>query len=102
MHECLPDCTCSKCSKSKFRNRNLRQRYGITDEVFQTMLLGQNNKCKICSVHNSTKPLCVDHSHTTNSVRGLLCGTCNKGLGRFKDDVKLLTLAIEYLTKAKG
>lgn len=32
--------------------------------------------------------------------RGLLCLTCNTGLGMFKDDVNMLYLAIRYLEKA--
>jgi hypothetical protein len=31
-------------------------------------------------------------------VRGLLCSSCNHGLGLFKDSPKLLTKAIKYLS----
>jgi len=37
----------------------------------------------------------------TGKVRGPLCGSCNNGLGRFKDSVKLLERAIEYLEKIR-
>ena len=79
-----------------------RQRlYGITPEDYDTMLKEQNHKCKICSVdflydkHN-TKPF-IDHCHTTNKVRGLLCLNCNAGLGYFKDNTETLTKALNYL-----
>src|SRR5689334_15698995 len=45
----------------------------------------------------SGKKLVVDHDHATDLIRGLLCSTCNTGLGCFKDDPKLFRKAIKYL-----
>lgn len=58
-----------------------------------------NYRCAICNTHNDelTIPLAVDHDHTTNKIRGLLCGNCNNGLGRFKDNIEFLENAIKYL-----
>jgi hypothetical protein len=46
--------------------------------------------------------LCVDHSHVTGKVRGLLCHSCNVGLGHFKDDPRFTRSATEYLEAALG
>ena len=76
-------------------------RYGITPDSFKRMLKEQNNKCKICLVEFDelipNQKINVDHCHTTNQVRGLLCSLCNRGLGHFKDNTKTLTKAINYL-----
>lgn len=60
-------------------------------------LLEGTQRCEICF---STESLCIDHDHETKLVRGVLCNDCNLGLGRFHDNIKKLTKAIEYL-KAK-
>jgi hypothetical protein len=65
------------------------------------MLQNQDNKCFICSYEFGQKQgdTYVDHCHTTSVVRGLLCQKCNSGLGYFKDNVKSLAKAIEYLKR---
>ena len=42
----------------------------------------------------------VDHDHHTNTVRGLLCGSCN-GIGLLQENPKHLRKASVYLTKHK-
>ena len=39
----------------------------------------------------------MDHCHKTKKIRGLLCHTCNSGLGMFKDNIEYLKNAIKYL-----
>ncbi len=71
------------------------------DELFEK----QKGCCAICgttdSGHNVTNHLLVDHDHSTGKVRGLLCSSCNLGIGKFKDDTNLLATAINYLTNDK-
>ena len=61
------------------------------------MKTNQNNKCLICGNEQDGKDLAIDHCHTTNKVRGLLCNSCNLGLGCFKDNLDILASAIKYL-----
>lgn len=64
---------------------------------YEELYAAQNGKCAICNTTFVDKTPCVDHNHTTGEVRGLLCTTCNAGLGLFKDDLALLYSAKHYL-----
>ena len=51
-------------------------------------------KCAICG---SALNLGIDHDHTRNILRGLLCDLCNTGIGLFHDNPELLIRAARYL-----
>lgn len=84
------------------RKKNaLKRKYGITLEQYEIMLVDQGGVCAICGgPHVGTGDAYhVDHDHQTGGVRGLLCGTCNTGLGQFKDSSAVMEKAISYLRK---
>lgn len=81
----------------KKREQNIK-RYGLKLSDFSAMYSAQDGKCAIC---REEKELVVDHDHETGKVRGLLCGSCNTGLGRFGDSVVLLLYAAGYLNNTK-
>jgi hypothetical protein len=83
----------------KHTAKNLKSRFGISLERYAEILKNQGGVCKICEYAPSAtcKMLAVDHCHKTGSIRGLLCTYCNTALGLFKDDIKLLKIAIKYL-----
>lgn len=88
-----------KISK-QVREVKLKTRYGITKDQYNLILVGQDFKCAICGKeYQWNKKLDIDHNHNTGEIRGLLCGNCNRGLGLFKDNVKNLKKAINYLNK---
>lgn len=91
---------CKECIKTKYsieetRNNSYKTKYKITLVDYNKIYNLQNGKCKICDL-NFDK-LVVDHCHDSNEVRGLLCNSCNSGLGFFKDNVYNMKNAIKYL-----
>ncbi len=74
--------------------------YGLEPGQFDAMLAAQGGGCAICHEPASSdgRGLHVDHDHETGRVRGLLCNSCNHGLGKFRDDPALLRAAIKYLS----
>jgi len=83
-------------SKSASIATSRKIKYGISREDYAQMLVNQNNQCAICKIQIGWEAA-VDHCHTTNKVRGLLCRKCNLGLGGFKDDIETIRKAIAYV-----
>lgn len=81
--------------------KQLKHRFNITTEEYWRMHAEQSGLCKICDRPQivGTK-LDVDHDHTTEKVRGLLCRHCNTGIGLLKDSVELIAKALTYLVEA--
>jgi hypothetical protein len=74
-----------------------KKRFNLSRDDLDSMYKDQEGCCKICKQPFIGQRPCVDHCHTTNKVRGLLCSNCNKGLGHFFDNIESLNQAITYL-----
>lgn len=93
-----------KSNPDKVRAQHIKRVYGLDWTTYLEMFATQQGSCKICKVPLSLYPkqndheiAHVDHCHGTGKVRGLLCKTCNSGLGNFKESVLLCKLAAQYL-----
>lgn len=71
------------------------ERYAISAEALAALREQANGRCQICGQEARLE---IDHDHDSGQVRGLLCGSCNTGLGRFRDNVDLLVAAVRYLS----
>ena len=80
------------------RNQYLRATYGLRQSDVDGMMVAQDSKCAICRMFLDDPH--IDHPHKSEDLRGLLCHSCNTGLGHFKDDPTILRSAIEYLRPA--
>jgi hypothetical protein len=102
---CSRDCKQKSFKKeqpAKNREWRLTRQYGLDLAKYSDLLLRQSGLCSICKEPPPEgKALNVDHDHETGEVRSLLCGSCNRGLGLFKDSPEVLLAAHEYLKKHK-
>lgn len=104
----------AKKSQQTWRNKNkqycrdrqrpyhLKREYGIDEKEYKRLLDKQNGKCAICETNKPTgkwKVFAVDHCHKTNTIRGILCNECNRGMGLLKDSFVLLRKAAEYIER---
>ncbi len=85
--------------KAQYRASQLFRSYGLTVDAFDALLQSQDSKCAICkaSTPGWHRDWHVDHNHETNTVRGILCQSCNLLLGHAKDDPARLRMAVQYL-----
>lgn len=84
-----------------FRKRRyiLKTKYGMTLDDYDKLLAEQGGVCAICygPARDRWGRFNVDHDHSTNIVRGLLCVPCNQAIGHFYDDPKRCRQAATYL-----
>ena len=72
-------------------------KHGLSIDDYES-LLSIVPGCAICGELPKDKyALHIDHDHKTGRVRGLLCNSCNTGLGKLGDNVAGLRAALEYL-----
>lgn len=87
-------------------DKHLRDKYGISEQDYERLLVEQGGRCAICRTDNPPSwkgrkraTWHIDHDHATGVVRGLLCFNCNSGLGHFKDSDARLIAAADYLRR---
>lgn len=86
-----------KSDRNKLMDDNLlysrvfrRSRFSKYDHLLRM----QEGRCAICE---KAEVLALDHEHVTGHIRGLLCRSCNMGLGSFRDIPSRLRTASIYL-----
>lgn len=93
----------SRAENGDYRNYQYLKKYGITLDEYNSLLEKQGGKCAICGITreecNDKRALPVDHDHETGHVRGILCHSCNRALGLFKDSPDVTAKATEYLIR---
>lgn len=90
--------TYAKKNDIENKYNNARRNYNLSKKDF--LLLIKKRQCNICQKKLSLKEINIDHCHTTKKVRGILCQSCNYGLGFFKDNKSLLVRAVDYLNES--
>ena len=84
--------------KAADRAGHLKRKFGLTPVEYEAKLAAQGGGCALCGRQPGPgRQLDIDHDHTSGAVRGLICNTCNQGLGQFRDDPIRLAHAAAYL-----
>lgn len=102
---------CKKCGydnrESRYstpRQGNIYSKYRLSPDRIKEILERQNHQCAVCGTP-ITENAHVNHDHGCCSgnrscgkcVRGFLCSYCNKGLGMFRDSLRIIEKALSYL-----
>lgn len=88
----------------KANRRKTLRRLGCDETTYQGLLRHQNGHCALCgNVQPDSRALAIDHDHQTNRIRGLLCTTCNLGMGYLEILLRKATPSqiVEYLQRGK-
>jgi hypothetical protein len=92
-------------------DKYLKRVYGISEEEYESRVAAQGGVCAICGGGPvNGKRFCIDHDHSCcpgnascgKCIRGLLCHTCNSGLGLLGDNAASVRRAADYLANAPG
>lgn len=107
-HICIP-CVAKRKQINNDRAQTVTRRgmvllkYGIDEYQLMNLMDKQRGCCCICKESlvspNSKQTFHIDHNHSTDTVRGLLCGGCNSMLGQSKDSPSILMAGYNYLIK---
>lgn len=89
---------CKPCHSAYQRVQKLSRVYNLSVDDYDAMLEAQNGVCAICKRPPLKNRLAVDHEHATGLIRGLVCWSCNRGLGYWNEDIARLLSACDYLT----
>lgn len=93
--------------EQEFRRLTARAaKYGMDLDDWASLVVGQSGACGICRTPQPPLTLHIDHDHHTGRVRGLLCVSCNTGLGLLKIDgddwEETLRFVFHYFTRSSS
>lgn len=95
----------TRANPEKYEKIKARKRgggAGITTEQLEEIFQSQGCVCACCGTDEpqgivGSNGWNVDHCHTTGMVRFILCPSCNKGLGGFKDNPQVMRKAADLI-----
>ena len=94
-----PRCeNCFSADSGKKMSAGVRRKY-LTEHGPSKGDLWQCPICRKYSIAYVNVKIVVDHDQETGMPRGIICDSCNTGLGRFKNGENLLEDAMEYLRR---
>ena len=94
---------CKKCTTKVRRSyykphEVMRRKFNLSETEYENLI--SVNNCQVCG-RDITEKKCIDHCHTTEKIRGVLCNNCNTALGLVGDNVQILSKLIRYLEQSR-
>jgi hypothetical protein len=98
---------CMGKRRAQGRAARFRDHVGA-EEAYARLIVKQGGVCAICKLPPKGSRFSIDHDHSCcpgrdgcgRCIRGLLCSSCNMGLGYFRDDKERLKRAVAYLSRS--
>ena len=87
------------CSETCQKRANVVMGRGLTPEQYRDLLREQSNACRCCGDFFGEE-IHVDHRHSDNVIRGLLCMDCNLAAGLVLDDPERALALATYMRTA--
>jgi hypothetical protein len=92
--------------RKNVRARKIKNQFGLSVEGYEERRTTQGDLCGLCfqpmnkvvKGHDALDPV-LDHNHKTKDLRAFVHRKCNAALGMFKDDIKMLEMALAYLKR---
>jgi len=75
---------------------NATKRHRMSHDEYLALVERSGGICGICQ---KKARLYIDHDHNTDVIRGMLCNSCNAGMGALGDSVDGLMAAVRYLSQ---
>jgi len=100
-HKNMPygkDTICTPCSNRNTQIRIAATRYGTTVEDYDSKM-ATSTVCECCG---DNRKLSYDHCHDSMDFRGVLCNTCNLGIGKLGDTKEGILRALRYFELVEG
>lgn len=83
---------CKVCHTKRIAEYRLKRRLNLKERVV--------SECgRYCGICGNTKLLYLDHCHKTGKIRGILCRSCNIGIGMFRENSEIILKAIDYISR---
>lgn len=86
-----------------FKNITNKSRYGFTLKQREEYIASKGNRCEACGIEesNTNRGLFIDHCHTNNDVKGVLCNHCNAAAGLLGDNPDRAFALFKYLERTR-
>lgn len=94
-----------KITKESRRKHVVKMCYNLSWEDYLEFYTKAKGSCSICfkplslSFSEDIETAHIDHCHKTGSIRGILCRSCNRGIGYLNDSPERLRKAADYLER---